>query len=66
MISYFKELIQIRGIFALNNVKGRGNLNLHNTCKINIMEIHKVLKINEKQRNLQDAESIKSLIIRGI
>jgi len=30
------------------------------------MEMHKVLKINEKQRNLQDAESIKSLIIRGI
>jgi len=22
MISYFKELIQIRGIFALNNLKG--------------------------------------------
>jgi len=30
------------------------------------MEMHKVLKINEKQRNLQDAESIKSLNIRII
>ena len=40
------------------------NLNLHNTCKINIMEMHKVLKKN--QRNLHDAESIKSLIICGI